>query len=193
MGDGEGRVRKPEALTLHIALDQIWGLEPALTGWGFCPRLWWKSGIPGVRYLRWLQPQVESGGLRVPLPWAQIWLEIGGGGGVETSGLCLLPPQLPPGVDPLGLSSPGRASKGRPCWRPRKKTLRGLREPLSPLPAWNSQKGARSVLPVPAMETETEPSVLWDMFMGSQRPPIFQGGSKSYTIRVAPGGSSVFF
>ena len=140
MGDSEGRVRKPEALTPHIALDQIWGLEPALAGCGFCPRLRWKRHPWGSPPPVAAAPSGEWGTSGPP----PLGSDMAGsrGKGWRRSQRPVPAPQQPPGVAPLGLSSPGRASSGRPCWRPEKKALPRAERTPKPPPRLEQSEGS---------------------------------------------------
>ena len=131
----KGRVRKPEALTPHRVLGQVWGVESAVAGWGLTSETEVEASSLGSAVSGGCDPPNGEQGPQALLTWAPVWLEVGEG--TEASRLSLLPLQQlnppTPGTAPRQALTP----QGAPAGGPGRWPLRWLNGHPCPLPAWN--------------------------------------------------------
>ena len=167
MGDSEPRVWKPlETLTAHVVLDQIWGVERAVAGWGFRPT----------------SPALAPG------EWGFWGLLLLGSDLAGNRGGCRS--QRPVPAPPP--QTPGLASPGRPCWRPRKEAPLQAGQPPRPVPV-GRERGPQVSTACSSWEARKPTLLSWGYAHGVPGAHRFPGRLKVTQHQSCPWRSTVFF
>lgn len=178
VGDNEGRVKQPEALTSHIAWDQTWSVEPALARWGFRPRLVEAASAGfatfGDHSPQWRARDFGPSSLGLRSGWKS--------GRPQKPAACACSPPPPPPAEARRRCSSGSLLP-RLC--------------LSRTPLLEAQEVERSEVPRVSTACSSrghggQPFCPLEYVHGIPEAPHFPGGSRSHSIRVVPGSSTVF-